>query len=71
MTSEEYLKRSSMKSILFLLLISPSLFAATDTIHGPGDPQFKGSIDLKTSSGDTAHMWKVFIAAHEPLSRLE
>jgi predicted small secreted protein len=30
-----------MNPLLFLLLLSSCLFAATDTIRGPGDPQFK------------------------------
>jgi hypothetical protein len=46
-----------MKPFLFLLLLSPCLFAATDTINGPGDPKFKGSVDLSTAFGDTAHAW--------------
>lgn len=48
-----------MNPLLFLLLLlSPSLFAATDTIRGPGDPQFKKSIDLTTAFSDTAFKWK-------------
>lgn len=43
------------KPLLFISLLAPCLFAATYTIHGPGDPQFKGTVDLSTAFCVTAH----------------
>jgi hypothetical protein len=41
-----------MKLFFFIFLISHVLFAATEIISGPGDPQFKTNIDLSTILGD-------------------